>query len=188
MLPATGWVTARAKAVATAASTAFPPSWSAREPTSEASAFCETTMPRRARTTWAGPASAGTVRKQANSSRAAPFRFKLASRADGRSGRTPDRGRGYHEAGLDYDCGQGNQGHGRAGGRDGPTRVAALGPCRTLRPGLLRLGSARPSLRGATRLRLRALAPRGPDPGRGAPSRPRRVARDLGDRPARGQL
>ena len=49
MLPAVGWVTARAKAVATAASTALPPSHRTSAPTCEAMKFCETTMPLRAR-------------------------------------------------------------------------------------------------------------------------------------------
>ncbi len=50
MLPAAGWTTARAKAVATAASTALPPAISTSIPTCEAIAFCDTTMPLRART------------------------------------------------------------------------------------------------------------------------------------------
>jgi hypothetical protein len=50
MLPATGCVTASVKAVATAASTAFPPSLNMRAPTSDATAFAETTMPFLART------------------------------------------------------------------------------------------------------------------------------------------
>ena len=49
MFPAVGWVTASAKAVATAASTAFPPSRSTPAPTSDAIALCDTTMPWRAR-------------------------------------------------------------------------------------------------------------------------------------------
>src|SRR4051812_48829266 len=50
-LPALGWVTASAKAVATAASTAFPPRARTDAPTSEASPETETTTPRRDATT-----------------------------------------------------------------------------------------------------------------------------------------
>ena len=49
MLPAVGWVTASANAVATAASMAVPPSRRTWAPTSEAIAFCETTIAPRAR-------------------------------------------------------------------------------------------------------------------------------------------
>src|SRR5438309_888241 len=52
MLPAAGWVTARAKAVATAASTALPPSMMTSMPTWEAMKFWEATIPVRARTGW----------------------------------------------------------------------------------------------------------------------------------------
>ena len=45
MFPAVGCVTARAKAVATAASTALPPSRSTSAPTREATSLCDTTMP-----------------------------------------------------------------------------------------------------------------------------------------------
>src|SRR5205809_3734539 len=49
MLPAEGWVTASANAVATAASTAFPPSHRTSTPTWEATKFWEATIPLRAR-------------------------------------------------------------------------------------------------------------------------------------------
>src|SRR5207245_233808 len=49
MLPALGWVTARANAVATAASTALPPSHSASTPAWVARKFWLTTIPLRAR-------------------------------------------------------------------------------------------------------------------------------------------
>src|SRR5690606_8719872 len=48
----TGWVTARANAVATAASTAFPPLRSISAPISDAIVLAETTMPFRARKGW----------------------------------------------------------------------------------------------------------------------------------------
>ena len=51
-LPAAGQVTAIAKAVATAASTALPPFCSTETPTSAAIASMATTMPCRARTGW----------------------------------------------------------------------------------------------------------------------------------------
>src|SRR5262245_14331042 len=50
MLPADGCTTASAKAVATAASTAVPPSSSTRAPICDAIWFCEATMPPCART------------------------------------------------------------------------------------------------------------------------------------------
>ena len=50
MLPAVGWVTASAKAVAIAASTALPPRRRTSAPTSDARALAETTMPFVART------------------------------------------------------------------------------------------------------------------------------------------
>src|SRR5438034_8930136 len=49
MLPAEGWTTASANAVATAASTAFPPSHRTSTPTWEATKFWEATIPLRAR-------------------------------------------------------------------------------------------------------------------------------------------
>ena len=52
MFPAGGYVTAKAKAVATAASTAFPPCRSILRPASLAGADTETTMPRWDVATW----------------------------------------------------------------------------------------------------------------------------------------
>ena len=52
ILPAVGWVTASAKAVATAPSTALPPSRITFQPTSEAMSLCDTTIARRARAGW----------------------------------------------------------------------------------------------------------------------------------------
>src|SRR5439155_15452241 len=49
MLPAVGWTTASANAVATAASTAVPPSLIASAPMREAISFCEAAMPSFAR-------------------------------------------------------------------------------------------------------------------------------------------
>ena len=49
MLPAVGWVTASAKAVAMAPSTALPPLLMTCQPTSEAMSLCDTTMPPAAR-------------------------------------------------------------------------------------------------------------------------------------------
>src|SRR5216684_2168574 len=49
MLPAVGCTTASANAVATAASTAVPPSLMASAPIRDAISFCEATMPSRAR-------------------------------------------------------------------------------------------------------------------------------------------
>ncbi len=49
MLPAAGWVTASAKAVATAPSMALPPSRITFQPTSDAMSLCDTTMALRAR-------------------------------------------------------------------------------------------------------------------------------------------
>ena len=60
ILPAVGWVTASAKAVATAPSMALPPSRITVQPTSEAMSLCETTIARRARAGWL-PASRVTV-------------------------------------------------------------------------------------------------------------------------------
>jgi hypothetical protein len=51
MLPAVGYVTASANAVATAASTAFPPRRRIAAPISDASPDAETTIPRRDATT-----------------------------------------------------------------------------------------------------------------------------------------
>jgi hypothetical protein len=45
MLPAAGWVTASANAVATAASTALPPAHRTSIPTCEAMKLCDATMP-----------------------------------------------------------------------------------------------------------------------------------------------
>ena len=59
MFPADGWVTARAKAVATAASTALPPRASTRAPISDAKLDADTTIPRRDAT---DPAPANEVR------------------------------------------------------------------------------------------------------------------------------
>ena len=59
MFPADGWVTARAKAVATAASTALPPRVSTRAPISDAKLDADTTIPRRDAT---DPAPANEVR------------------------------------------------------------------------------------------------------------------------------
>src|SRR5437762_11587342 len=50
ILPAVGWTTASANAVATAASTAVPPSLIASAPMRDAVAFCDATMPFWART------------------------------------------------------------------------------------------------------------------------------------------
>src|SRR5437016_949282 len=50
MLPAVGWTTASANAVATAASTAVPPSLIASAPMRDAMSFCEATIPFCART------------------------------------------------------------------------------------------------------------------------------------------
>src|SRR5437899_847984 len=64
MLPAEGWVTASANAVATAASTALPPSHRTSTPTWEATKFWEATIPLRARAgtpAAAGPAVARTA-------------------------------------------------------------------------------------------------------------------------------
>ena len=60
MLPAVGWVTASAKAVATAPSMALPPSRITFQPTSEAMSLCDTTIALRARAGWL-PASSVTV-------------------------------------------------------------------------------------------------------------------------------
>ena len=62
MLPAVGWVTASAKAVATAASMALPPLLMTWKPTSEAMSFCDTTIPVRARAGASRPA--GTARRR----------------------------------------------------------------------------------------------------------------------------
>ena len=50
MLPASGWTTASANAVATAASTALPPPSSTSMPICDAIAFCDATIPFFART------------------------------------------------------------------------------------------------------------------------------------------
>ena len=60
MLPAVGCVTASANAVATAASTALPPSRMTWKPTSEAMSLCDTTIALRARAGWL-PASSESV-------------------------------------------------------------------------------------------------------------------------------
>src|SRR5437773_5962172 len=57
MLPAEGWTTASANAVATAASTALPPSHSASTPTWDATKFWEATIPLRARAGTEGAAA-----------------------------------------------------------------------------------------------------------------------------------
>src|SRR3954471_17760242 len=59
MLPALGWVTARANAVATAASTAVPPAHRTSMPACDAMKFWETTMPCFARMGWPPVAERG---------------------------------------------------------------------------------------------------------------------------------
>src|SRR5206468_3835437 len=64
MLPAVGWTTASAKAVATAASMALPPSRIASAPIVDATSLCDATMPRRA-VVGTDPAWTDTVRASA---------------------------------------------------------------------------------------------------------------------------
>ena len=75
MLPASGWTTARANAVATAASTALPPPSMTSIPTCEAIAFCDATMAFLARTGTeaAEPVAAGASANDSTSPRRRGF-------------------------------------------------------------------------------------------------------------------
>src|SRR5262245_6017914 len=87
MFPAVGWVTASANAVATAASTAVPPSASASRPIVAAIVLWQATIPSRARVGWE-PAEAGTARRRHSSrTRAARFMGLLGSLGSGRLSR-----------------------------------------------------------------------------------------------------
>src|SRR5690606_14534596 len=84
MFPAVGCVTARAKPVAIAASTALPPASRIRAPTSLASVFADTTIPCRARTTLVSGATPvrGAPCPHAASRAAVPTRRRLDHRVE----------------------------------------------------------------------------------------------------------
>src|SRR3954447_21875720 len=79
MLPALGWVTASAKAVATAASTAVPPLARTPAPASHAGADVHTTRPSLDETPWSGAASVH-GRGAAMKTSAMPPRMPVAGR------------------------------------------------------------------------------------------------------------
>src|SRR5579864_2783166 len=93
MLPAVGWTTASANAVATAASMALPPSRIASAPIFDASSFCDATMPRRA---VAGTAPAWIDTVNANAVKTMNSRFMAGLYGLALPGAAPEQERAHH--------------------------------------------------------------------------------------------
>ena len=175
MLPAVGWVTARANAVATAASTALPPSASARAPDfrgQRRSGKPPCSRLARARTGPARPRADGrrTTRGQqqrpAASSRTPPGRDRGHWRADLR-GRVAEAITSPRPRLSRLSCPRECRAMAERAAETRPARVAAFGRRRSSSPLAYYVSGPLGLLFApAPGLRLRALAPRRPDPGR----------------------